>query len=407
MQYHALALAARLADVDLVGHAGSAPYAALQTHPHIRWHALHPSTPVQHGRSHVFFLAYAAFKVLRESLQLFWLLCGRLPSPDVILVQNPPAIPTLLIALVVARIRTARLVVDWHNLSYTVLALRLGPQHLLVRLAAWYECTISHYADAHLCVSRALQAELTQRWGISQAVVLYDRPAECFAPTPGHVRDALFRRLQDVLACPTLLERSQAGERPVILMSPTSWTADEDFSLLLDAMQQWDALLCQRATEARHRPLPPVLLLITGKGPLRAHYETQIAHLVLSHIHIRTLWLSAEDYPVLLGAADLGLCLHRSSSGFDLPMKLADMCGAGLPVCVLDYGPCLLEQVQPGVHGLLFTTSTQLAGQLNGLFQGFPDHTPVLDQLRHNVMQRRSERWGDHWGAIAAPMFAA
>jgi hypothetical protein len=43
-------------------------------------------------------------------------------KPDVILVQNPPAVPTLLIAVIVTRLRGARLVVDWHNLGWAVRA---------------------------------------------------------------------------------------------------------------------------------------------------------------------------------------------------------------------------------------------------------------------------------------------
>lgn len=51
--------------------------------------------------------------------------------------QNPPAIPTLPIVKVCASIRNSKVIIDWHNTGWSVLALRLGERSPVVRLAKW------------------------------------------------------------------------------------------------------------------------------------------------------------------------------------------------------------------------------------------------------------------------------
>ena len=186
--------------------------------------------------------------------------------------------------------------------------------------------------------------------------------------------------------------------RPVMVVSPTSWTADEDFALLLEALAR-----CEAQLSATGHTGPPLLMLLTGSGPLRAEYEAELARLPRAHVYAHTLWLRAEDYPTVLAAADLGLSLHRSASGLDLPMKIADMFGAGLPVCAFDYGACLREIVRPGENALLFSSAAELAAQLCRVVQRSPDDAALLARLRTGAVAAASERWDDAWSAHAAP----
>jgi beta-1,4-mannosyltransferase len=98
------------------------------------------------------------------------------------------------------------------------------------------------------------------------------------------------------------------------------------------------------------------------------------------------------------------LCLHRSSSGLDIPMKVADLFGAGVPVCALDYGACLAERVRHGDNGLLFSTGVQLADVIFDLFETFPMDQSVLERLRTGARRSARPTWDEGWAREAKPV---
>nr|XP_055211175.1 chitobiosyldiphosphodolichol beta-mannosyltransferase-like [Gorilla gorilla gorilla] len=139
--------------------------------------------------------------------------------------------------------------------------------------------------------------------------------------------------------------------------------------------------------------LPSLVCVITGKGPLRKYYSRLIHQKHFQHIQVCTPWLEAEDYPLLLaGSVDLGVCLHTSSSGLDLPMKVVDMFGCCLPVCAVNF-KCLHELVKHEENGLVFEDSEELAAQLQMLFSNFPDPAGKLNQFRKNLRESQQLRW--------------
>ena len=98
-------------------------------------------------------------------------------------------------------------------------------------------------------------------------------------------------------------QRTEKDVQTAIVVSTTSWTPDEDFAPLLDALDIYDA-----AAARRPDTLPRVILVVTGKGPLRSWFEAEVARREpqLTFVRARTAWLERADYPRLLGASVTG-----------------------------------------------------------------------------------------------------
>lgn len=330
------------------------------------------------------------------------------------LVQNPPSIPTLAIASLMCFLRNTDLIIDWHNFGYSILALRLGASHPLVKISALYERIFARTAAHHITVTHAMARVLKDDYGVP-AQALHDRPASIFRPINPLERAKFLARLPETaqyaqdLSPPSSKSstKSSSKESPwKLIVSSTSWTADEDFSLLLDALVSYSAA----ATSQTH--LPNILAIITGKGPLKSHYLAKVKELnqqkKLLNVIVATAWLTPQDYALLLASADLGVSLHTSSSGVDLPMKVVDMFGAGLPVVGWGKFEAWPELVKEDVNGKGFESSEQLSEQLVRLFgkdDGEDGGGGLLGELKKGALEESRFRWDDEWDRVGGRLF--
>ncbi|XP_016043142.1 chitobiosyldiphosphodolichol beta-mannosyltransferase isoform X3 [Erinaceus europaeus] len=375
MQYHALSLASHGFFVTLLGYCDSKPHDELLQNEKIQIVSL---TELKRFAVGPHILQYGV-KVVFQAVHLMWKLMWRQPAAYIFL-QNPPGLPAIAVCWFVGCLCGSKLVIDWHNYGYSIMALVHGPSHPLVLLAKWYEKLFGRLSYLNLCVTKAMQEDLAENWGI-RAVTVYDKPASFFRETPLDVQHQLFVKLGRTYpafrACSEssdpAVERSaftqrdlQSGlvtrprGRPALLVSSTSWTEDEDFSILLAALEKFEQLLLNGES------LPPLVCVITG-------------------------------------SADLGVSLHTSSSGLDLPMKVVDMFGCCLPVCAASFR-CLHELVKHEENGLVFRDAEELAAQLQMLFFKFPDPAGKLSLFRKNLQGSEPLCWEESWRHTVLPL---
>ena len=129
-----------------------------------------------------------------------------------------------------------------------------------------------------------MKRDLLDRFKID-AKTLYDKPKESFGPIDTEQSHELFLKLGEKYTefsgennATAFTQVDKDGQcswilrRPAILISSTSWTEDEDFGILLEALLAYD----NASSEGKHLQLPKLLCVITGKGPQKEYYRTLI-----------------------------------------------------------------------------------------------------------------------------------
>lgn len=162
MQFHSLSLVQQAGmDVSVVAYGGSALLPPLAASPHVTLFLLEPPPPWVGRLPRALALLV---KALLQAVQLLWALLVATPRPHVLLLQTPPCLPTFTACQLACLLRRSRLIIDWHNYAYSLMALALGPRSALVRAAEAYERACGRWASAHFTVSAAMAKDLGENW---------------------------------------------------------------------------------------------------------------------------------------------------------------------------------------------------------------------------------------------------
>ena len=115
------------------------------------------------------FLLFAIEKICMQVVSLFSLLF-ELRGIDYIMIQNPPSMPLLLISIIFVKLfsRNTKIIIDWHNLNYSILNLKYNNEnHPLVRFLKLYEMILGRFAFYNLTVTKRMKRFLVSDFGMN------------------------------------------------------------------------------------------------------------------------------------------------------------------------------------------------------------------------------------------------
>lgn len=394
MCYHAVSFSKHGYSVFLCGYLESQPPEEIVDDANIE---IYPINPIK-NTGQISFVLFAVKKVIIQICQLLRLLF-QFKGSELVMIQNPPCIPLLAVTLLQVRLfsTNTKIAIDWHNLNYSILRLKYhNKENFLVKFLKLYEKYLGRFADFHITVTEKMKHFLVNEFHFLETKIIpfHDRPGPQFVPRADLdiTKNEFIKRLDLYSDIPSI-------EDYCIVVTATSFTPDENLDILLNALLEYDK-------KVSLENLPPLLIIITGKGPLKQEFLRRVTSTkFLSSIIIRSDWLSMEDYAKVLAFADLGISLHTSSSGLDLPMKILDYFGCGLPVITLNF-PAISELVKDGENGLVTNPSRHLVEQdkeiCRLLVQVFSQNS-VLERIMKGALAESMFRWDQNWNENLAP----
>ena len=370
MLNHCLALTEafpNINEISLIGYNGGDIRSDIANNPKIKqYHIRKGINKFLSKLPRFLFILAALIKIILQTLSLTWILF-RIPKFKFLILQNPPGIPSMLICWIICRLRGAKFIIDWHNYGYTILKVNNRP-NFLVNLAFKYEKYLGKKSDLNFCVSQAEKRDLKKEFNID-AICLPDRPVKGLFKFLNELEaNDLYKNYPNELysLIDTHLPENK-NLKPIVMISSTSWTPDEDFSMLLDAFIKTEEMIKESIEDKTQKniynitedKIKKILFLITGRGPMRDKFMDKVSEANLKYFDVKSIWLESDDYPKLLSLVDLGISLHYSSSGIDLPMKVVDMFSGCLPVASVYY-ETINELVKENENGFLFKNSKDL-----------------------------------------------
>lgn len=304
-------------------------------------------------------LFYVILRFIIESLQIFYFLFFKSKKRyGYILVQNPPSFHIMMILHIYKVIKNCSIIIDMHNYGYTLYQTN---NQLIKRILKFLEIFwLKLTGNSYLVVSKAMSQELETTWGLTNVVVLYDKPnktlfkpitlmekhyfLEQFVEFKTDRQETFFTRLQgdDVV---------EKENRPLLLLSSSSFTIDDDYETLLNALKQYE----------ERNNAKKIVLVMSGHGPEKEYWQKKFEQTHFDHINVLFKWFEPAKYPLMVACADYGICMHKSTSGVDLPIKILDLQSCKIPVIAYAYSPTIKELVIENKNGYLFNTSSELA----------------------------------------------
>ena len=335
----------------------------------------------------IFFIFTSFFKILFQIFSMFFILF-KIPKFSFLILQNPPGIPSMFVCWLVCKLRKSKFIIDWHNYGYTILKVNKRP-NFIVKIAEKYEKFFGKKSDMNLCVSQAEKRDLKKNFGID-AICLPDKPLlGLFKFLSSEQAPELYKKYKELNE---LLDKN----RPILMISSTSWTPDEDFNILLNSFIKTEEMI---KNEHKLNNIKKVLFLITGKGPMKENFMKKVEKSNLNIFNVKSIWLDSDDYPKLLALCDLGICLHYSSSGIDLPMKVVDMFSACLPAAAIYY-PTIEELVKNEENGFTFRNERELSKILKNAIEEISEKGKweKIEKFRKRLKKDlNEENWVAQW----------